>query len=374
MKPKLLFFGTGDLTKPRPRILLNALQEDGYEVHLCQAHIWTGVADKSQVKGARSKLWILLKWLLAYPALIVRYAFAPDHDAVIIGYPGVLDVFVLYPLARLRRKKIIWDMFMSLYDTIVLDRRLWKPTSLKARLLFRIEQLALRLVDGVFLDTHAHARRVERLFALPADSLGAVWVGAEQAFFDAAGNPSSRSIHNSSPQILFYGQFIPLHGIDCIIAAARLLQNQEFTWLIVGKGQEAPRIDAMLAEFPLPRVKRIDWLPYEDLPQVIRDSDVCLGIFGSSEKAKAVIPNKVFQMLAVGKSVLTMDSPAMRELQTQLPDPEQVMLVQPEPAALAAAITQIMSDEVSVRPYEPDALPFSSRKIAAMFQTYLERC
>src|SRR6185437_8339843 len=59
-------------------------------------------------------------------------------------------------------------------------------------------------------------------------------------------------LHKSSGeclQVLFYGQFIPLHGIGTIIEAARLLRDAPIQWTLVGRGQEAPRIRAMLAEY-----------------------------------------------------------------------------------------------------------------------------
>jgi glycosyltransferase involved in cell wall biosynthesis len=66
---------------------------------------------------------------------------------------------------------------------------------------------------------------------------------------------------------------------------------------------------------------------------------VCLGIFGTSEKAASVIPNKVFQVVAAGRPLITRDSPAIRELLS--PTPGCVSLVAAgDAAALADAVRE----------------------------------
>jgi glycosyltransferase involved in cell wall biosynthesis len=67
-----------------------------------------------------------------------------------------------------------------------------------------------------------------------------------------------------------------------------------------------------------------------------------LGVFGGSDKAKRVIPNKAFQALACGVPLVTADTPAARELLT---DGSDALLVPPaDPEALAAAIRRLAAD------------------------------
>ena len=334
---KVVLWGTYDTGKPRVRILREALRKKGVEVIECHAPLWEGIEDKSQVKGWRRWAGIMTRAFLAYPRLVYRYLRLPPHDAVLLCYPGLIDAFVLRPFAAFRAP-IVMDWFISAYDTIVLDRALLRKGSLLARMVYAMEWLAIRLVDGVFMDTREHARRLEGIFALPRESVGHVFVGSDLGEVETVSPP----VALSTPTVIFYGQFIPLHGVDTIIAAAALLSGENIDWIMVGDGQEAARIDKVLQQSPLPRLTRLRWMDYPALRQAISQATVALGIFGESDKAASVIPNKVFQILSLGCPLITRDSPAIRELLS--PSPPRVQLVPPgDPLALASAIQRVVA-------------------------------
>ena len=83
-------------------------------------------------------------------------------------------------------------------------------------------------------------------------------------------------------------------------------------------------------------------MEYERLPAELHRAGCALGIFGTSDKAMRVIPNKAFQALACGTPLLTADTPAAREL---LVHDESALLVPPgEPEAVAAALRTLRAD------------------------------
>lgn len=310
---RIVWWGTYDTSKPRTRILLDGLSSTGVEIVQIHSSVWEHVRDKS---AERSYLTILargLRWLFAYPWLIARYLAAAEHDAVMVGYLGQVDAIVLWPFARLRGKPIILDAFISLYNTTVEDRQLFSSSHPLARMIKAIEFLACSCADRVLLDTSAHADYFATTYRLPRSHFGVVYVGAEKLFFQTKRrSPPQRS--RQRPRLLFYGQFISLHGIETIVAAAASERGRAYDWLIVGEGQNAEHVDALLRTLELPHVSRLRWIEYENLVDAIVEADLGLGIFGTGQKAAMVIPNKVFQMLAAGERFVTRDSPAMREL------------------------------------------------------------
>lgn len=334
---RVIVWGTYDLGKPRTRILLEGLLSAGVEVIPLHGDIWRGVEDKSQLsRWARAKRAV--RWFLIYPALVVRYVGAPGHDAVVVPYMGQLDVLVLKPFAWLRRKPVVWDMFISLYDTVALDRRLVRPDGFVGRLLKGLERCACRSASLVLLDTQAHARYVERILSLPSGMIDAIPVGVEREVFPRV---PARRVHPGPLRILFYGQLIPLHGVRTILEAALSPAGQGYTWHLIGTGQERGVVESMLrGAVDVSHIKWEPWVEYRELIQCINEADLCLGIFGDSEKAASVIPNKVYQALAAGRPVITRDSAAMRELFPH--PPSWLQLVPPsDPDALLKAVARL---------------------------------
>jgi len=78
-------------------------------------------------------------------------------DVILVPYPGHVDVPFIAPVARARRIPLLFDTFISLYDTIVEDRGLRRPTSAIGRATHAADTVACRLANLVLCDTPAHA-------------------------------------------------------------------------------------------------------------------------------------------------------------------------------------------------------------------------
>jgi glycosyltransferase involved in cell wall biosynthesis len=106
---------------------------------------------------------------------------------------------------------------------------------------------------------------------------------------------------------------------------------------VVGSGQ----LDERLARRP-PNVRWEAWVEYERLPEAYRAAGCALGVFGTSDKASRVIPNKAFHALATATPLITAGTDAAREL---LADGRDALLVPPGNAeALAQAVRRLAVD------------------------------
>ncbi|MCA9605683.1 MAG: glycosyltransferase [Myxococcales bacterium] len=342
MLASVCYFGTYESDYDRNRIMQEALRAAGVRVLECHAPLLEARRDKTGALG-RDLLGLGLRGARAWASLTRRYLALEDHDAVVVGYLGHLDVLLAVPLARLRGKPVIFDAFISLSDTLVDDRALFAPGSLPARAVGLLDRLACALPDVVLLDTEAHARFfVEALGAPPGRTLR-VLVGADEGVFHPEPEASRQSF-----TVFFYGKLAPLHGVRTILEAAKRLEAEpDIRFLLVGEGQLDRELDAWMAELAPTNVERRAWMDGDALRGAIAGAGVALGVFGPSGKAARVIPNKVYQCMAVGAPIVTADTPGAREL---LVDGEHALLVPVgDPEALAAAILRLRDDPALAR-------------------------
>ena len=229
-------------------------------------------------------------------------------------------------------------MFLSVYDTVVLDRRAVDPSSFQARLAKLLDRLAVRVADLALLDTTEQVAFATGELGLPARKLAAVPVGAEPGHFPDDPPPDGGPL-----QVLFYSTFIPLHGVLTVARAIRQLQEEDIAFTIVGRGQDRAAFDREVAG--LGGVTVHDWVPYDRLGKLVAGHHVVLGLFGDSGKARRVVPGKVYQAACGGRTIVTADTPAVRSAL----DPDEVVLVPPADAdALAAALRELIKDRTRV--------------------------
>jgi glycosyltransferase involved in cell wall biosynthesis len=270
---------------------------------------------------------------------------ASKPDAVLVGFPGHSDVALARVLAAPRRIPVLLDAFVSLYETSVEDRGLSGPRSLQALRYATEDRLACRLAHRVVLDTDTHVRYFEEHVHVPPRKLRRIWVGAD----DDVMRPVPPPPDDSTLRVFMYGSFIPLHGLEHVVRAAAVLERAGANVLvdIAGSGQTEPDVRRLAGDLDLRSVRFLGRRPYEELRELMGASHVCLGIFGTSPKAARVIPNKVFDALAVARPVITADTPAAREVLTH---GEHAWLCAPgDPDALAGAILALRDDAATRR-------------------------
>jgi len=322
---KICFFGGYDPLYPRNAVLREGLRLNGAEVFECRA-------------PGREKFW------LRYPRLFFRgLAAARRADVVFVPEFRQKDV----PLARLTSallgRRLVHDPLASRYETKILDWRRMPPSSVEARWNLVIDRWAFLMPGLVLADTAAHAEYFRTRFGLAPRKTAVVPVGYDDRIFIPKGGPKSGP--SGVFTVLFIGSFLPLHGVESIVRAAAIVgpRDRSVVFRLVGDGQTRPAAVSLAGRLGADNVLFEGWSALGDLPGRIEAADVCLGLFGRTEKAARVVPHKIFQAMGMGKPVVTARTPAVEEFFSHR---EHVYVCDPPwPESLAAAVLELKADK-----------------------------
>ncbi len=334
-------FGSFDRSFDRSWILLQALEQSGAEITCCHFDLWAGQRHKTRISFWR---WLLLaaRYLRGLFAISRGLLRSPRFDVLYVGYMGHVDLLVASILNRRRRATLVFDPCISLYNTLVEDRRIVKPDGVFARVIRRLDVMPCRLADVVLTDTTSQGDYFEQALAVAKTKIHRVFVGAETVWQRTEWSPPP----GDPFRVLFYAKFSPLHGMTAILEAAEQLKNEPIQFTIVGGGQLEDAVRQAVSTSGSSRLEWIPWLERDALVERMRTCHVSLGIFGDTTKAAMVIPNKVFQALAMGVPVITRDSPAIREL---LQDGTSAVLCGVTGPEIAAAVVTARNDFARLR-------------------------
>lgn len=339
MDMHIVFFGTYVLADAYPvnEVLYEGTRSAARGVSVCRSQLWQGPLHGALGSGVGHWLRWGLRALGCYGRLLWQYLRCGEHAVVVVGYPGYLDIVLARLLNLYSRRLLVLVSFISLYDTVVLDRKRVGEGTLRARLLYAIDRLAFRCADWVLVDTEALASYYAELFNLSRDTFRKSMVGN---VFDRFEPTAWVRRDDAVLRVLFFGTYVPLHGAEYIVEAAEALRSAPVEFKLIGSGQDYEGVRRRARESGLQRVCFVEeWYSVEQLAEAMRQADVCLGIFGATDKAARVIPYKVFGALALARPVITRDSPAIRELLT---DGESALLCPAgDGQALAASIEQL---------------------------------
>jgi glycosyltransferase involved in cell wall biosynthesis len=372
---RVCYFGSYYADSSRNSLLIEGLRLNGVEVVECHDPLF-GMNAKSMDQSLKKTC---VKYLINQPAHYVRLlgklGKLPQFDALVVGFLGYQDVPLAYVVSKMMRVPLVFDPFLPLYNTVVEDRKFFRPTQMPARMIKTIESRLIRMADIVLADSQQHSEYFSTSFGLPRSRIATLNVGADEDRFypiTSKCNPDRETL-----DVLFYGTFIRLHGIEHIVRAAKLLESEDIRIKIIGTGQEYPGVRDLANELGPPNLQFVDWVDYALLPQEIARADICLGIFGTSEKAARVVPNKAYQCIAMGKPLITGDTEAAR---TVFKHRANAFLCRPgDGAAIAEAVMELNSDPALRGQVARGGLDlfrenYTKRKLGERFKFLLEGC
>jgi len=272
---KICFFGTYDKKYSSNKIILDGFKKNFIKVLEINNDIRITPLNNSNhlaILNLIKRLWIKLSLI---PLIFKNLSKIKKCDAIYVGYPGHIDILISYPLAKLLGKKLIFYPCIILYITFTEDVNLFTKDSIYAKLLKIYERFIYKLPDLIY--TYSGVKNSKNL------------------------------------NVVYYGLYSPLHGVEHIINAAKILKNQKnVKFLMVGDGQTFDQNYKLAKKNKLKNVIFYKDATEDNAKEILNSGHLFLGHAQKSPTVFRTLPNKVYQGLALGKVVITADTPASR--------------------------------------------------------------
>lgn len=223
-------------------------------------------------------------------------------DWVYVPYPAIPAMLLLSLLPRSIRPRCIVDAYISIWDSAFADRG--RSGRISGTITKIVERWALRAAHVVLVDTEASKDYFSQIFRLPLWRLRSAPLAiGSQPFREVRGYERA----DGEFRVVFMGTLIPLHGINVILEAARLLHDApQIKFILIGDGQMGGEVARAMSEGRLANlIWHRQWLSLNEVAAALSQADICLGVFGGGAKASRVLPFKIYYALAAGRAVVS---------------------------------------------------------------------
>lgn len=255
---------------------------------------------------------------------------AADVDFLFIPAFRHRDVAFIKSLSK---TPLIFDPLISKYLTKKDYGQSWK-----APLKFYLDKIPFKKSDILIADTEAHGDYYCKTFGIQKSKVILLPIGVDSEVFFPLDNKTTTKFC-----VGFYGNFNPLQAVDKIVKAAHILASHpDISFKIVGGGFDYDKVQALVSKLQMTNINFTGKVPYTQLNKEINSFDICLGVFGDSQKTDLVVPNKIFHYAACKKAIISKINPAMEEF---FENGKDMFLIDNSPVAIAEAILQLKSNQ-----------------------------
>lgn len=252
-------------------------------------------SDKKSYLGRIMEIWRKLFFL------------KKGYDVIFIGFAPQL-VAPFFP--KFKNQKIVIDFFISVYDTLVNDRKRFSVKNPAAKLCHWLDSYVIKKADMVITDTKADAEYFISEFNGNKNKFETVYLEADKTIYYPREQHKRQDLIDKYV-VLYFGSILPLQGVDIVLEAVKLLKEEkDIFFQIIGP------ISKKYVKPIQDNVEYIDWLEQKELAEYIANADLCLaGHFSRDiDKAKRTIPGKAYIYSAMDKKMILGDSRANHEL------------------------------------------------------------
>ena len=308
------------------------------------------ISYNSRLLRSFSLMRILLNAIFSSILIVFKLSRDKSSNLVYLPYPATLLLWTISLLpSRYQPTRLVVDFFISVYDTVIVDRKFYRKDGFIASAVFSFEKRALSVASALIVDTVENADYYSKLFSIDRSVLFDIPISIDNQVFSPSKFGALRSqcrlldypnqptledtdktssiVQNTSEElafrILYIGTFVPLHNLSILCKFIREFRpSRPVEFIFIGDGQDAPILEQLYQDQAnLPKSVSCKWVQHWQsslqLREYIQNADICIGLLGTEGKSQRVWPIKNYLYMACGRPLITARS-AVSDRLTQL--------------------------------------------------------
>jgi len=251
--------------------------------------------------------------LLDYASILLTHSmeirgqmveFKPD---VIVGL-GILNTFIAMQIGKVYRVPFVYYLIDTLHTLIP-----YQPLKFLGK---HLEGHTLKHCDVACVINEELKRYAVEMGARP-EKVHVVRAGVDVKRFnpnvDSYAMRRKLGIDKDDVVLFFMGWLYPFSGLrEVAMELAKVKDSYPNTkLLIVGEGTLYHELQQIKENYSLRQLILAGWQPYEDIPEYIAASDVCLLPAYNNEVMRNIVPIKMYEYMACGKPVISTRLPGI---------------------------------------------------------------
>jgi glycosyltransferase involved in cell wall biosynthesis len=262
------------------------------------------VAYRLEIPKMVKRLWrkslelaFFISMVLFIPKAIKKLA-EIDPEIIVLNYPSVYTGMLGFLAAKILRRPCIVDFndLIAQYTVRLLNL---KEKSLSSRIIVFVQDFIVKHSSAVVTPTN-FIRRYALALGIEEGKISVVSNGADMRIFDAGIESDYRSKLNLRDEriCIYFGRLDGWAGIHILAEICDVLEETrpDVKFLMVGGGIERVKLPS--------NVIMINEVPQSEMPEMIAVADVVLVPFPENEVSHAASPLKLFEGMAMGKTVI----------------------------------------------------------------------
>lgn len=370
---KICFFGTYDRTYSSNRLILQGLRENNVPVVEINAHTKVTLLNSQAHMSWKQILKRIIKKYKIFSEFAKNYMEFIKTDVIYVGYPGHVDLFAAYLFAKLFNKKLVFNPLLIVYVGFSEEQGILGKNSLLGKTIKIAEGIGYKLCDMVFADTPNQKEFLKKNFGIKDEKIRVLPIGADNKGYEYS---EYKNTQGKKVNVVYYGLYAPMHGVEYIVDAANILKNDaDVIFTMVGSGNKYEETFNKARDLGLTNIKFYPDVFEGGHLRYLQGADIFLGFLKKHPTIDKVIPNKVYQGLALGRAVITADSPVIRSV---FKDRENMYFVEPSNSAvLAKAILDLKNNPklrstIAKKGYDLYINNFTPKHVGEKLKNYIE--